>query len=155
MSKAGGVRAVASFEAAKGIVVLAAGLGTLEILNHGAQHVAEELVRHLHLNPASRYPRVFLLLANEATPSNLWALAMAAAGYSAMRFAEAYGLWRQHRWAEWFSVISGVIYIPFELWELARGITWLRLALLTINLVIVSYMARVLKSRRNPRPCPS
>jgi hypothetical protein len=35
----------------------------------------DELVRHFHLNPASRYPRIFLDLAREATPPQLWLLA--------------------------------------------------------------------------------
>ena len=53
-----GVRAVGVFEAAKGVVVLIAGLGLLSLVHRDAQHAAETIVRHLHLNPARHYPRV-------------------------------------------------------------------------------------------------
>jgi len=137
-------------EATKGFVVLLTGLGALEVLDHGAQQVAEEIVRHLHLNPASRYPRIFQQLADEATPENLWTLALAAAAYSLVRFIEANGLWRQRRWAEWFSLVSGAIYIPFELWELFQVVTWMRLAFLAINAGVVGYLIWVMKAR-DPR----
>lgn len=67
-----GLRTVALFEAAKGGIVVAAGLGVLELLGHDAQTSAEALVRHFHLNPASHYPRIFLLLAQQATPAHIW-----------------------------------------------------------------------------------
>src|SRR5581483_86012 len=53
MRPASGVRVVAVFEAAKGALVLFAGFGLVELIYRGAQHVAEEFVRHSHLNPAS------------------------------------------------------------------------------------------------------
>ena len=51
---------------------------------------------------------------------------MTALTYSAIRFTEAYGLWRERRWAEWLSAVSGAIYLPFEIYELAGGITPLK-----------------------------
>ncbi len=40
--------------------------------------------------------------------------------YSAIRFAEATGLWLEKQWAEWFALISGCLYLPIEIYELAR-----------------------------------
>ena len=148
MSHSNGLRAVATLEATKGAVVLLAGFGLLEILHLGAQQIAEEVVRNFHLNPANRYPKIFLHLADQVTPSNLWALAFGAAAYSALRFTEAYGLWRQRRWAEWLSVVSGIIYVPFEVVELFRGVTWLRVSMLSVNLIVVSYLISVMRMRK-------
>jgi len=151
MPGSGGLRAVALFEAAKGAVVLTAGIGALEFLGGDAQQVAEEFVSQFHLNPASGFPRIFLLVAQQATPAHLWMLAAGAAAYAAVRFVEAYGLWRQRLWAEWFAVISGGIYVPWELWEVGRGVTWPRLTLLSMNLFIVGYLAWVLRRNRKGR----
>ena len=71
-------------------------------------------------------------------------LASAAALYAALRFLEAYGLWRNRRWAEWLAALSGAIYIPFELYELHRGVSWLKLAALLLNAAVLAYMCRVL-----------
>ncbi|QJD31299.1 DUF2127 domain-containing protein [Methylococcus geothermalis] len=139
-----GVRVVAAMEAAKGIVVLLAGFGVVELLHYGIEPVIDELVRHTHLNFASRYPRIFLDLLEDLSDQRLWGLAALAFGYASMRFIEAYGLWRERRWAEWFAVASGGLYIPFELYELAKGLSWLKLATLAINLAVVGYMSYAL-----------
>ena len=139
-----GLKTVALFEAAKGALVLLAGFGVFALFHQDAQHVAEQLVRHFHLNPASRYPRVFLHLAEEATPPHLYALAAAALAYAGMRLVEAYGLWRERPWAEWLGIVSGGIYLPIEGWELAKGITWPRVTLFFVNLAIVACLARIL-----------
>ena len=67
-----GLRTVAAFEAAKGLLVMATGLGLLSLLHHDVQRAAESVVRHLHLNPARDHelihhataPKAVLLLVN-------------------------------------------------------------------------------------------
>lgn len=143
-----GLRTVALFEATKGALVLLAGFGVFALFHHDAEHAADHLVRHFHLNPASRYPRIFLHLAGEATPPHLWLLAFGALCYALVRFVEAYGLWRERRWAEWLAIVSGGIYLPIEIWELSQGITWPRLLLFSVNFAIVAYLGRALARHR-------
>lgn len=140
-----GVRVVALFEAAKGLLILLAGFGLLSILHQDVQKVAEDIVGHFHLNPASRYPRIFLELAGNISNGQLWLMASFAFAYAGFRLAEAYGLWQQRRWAEWLAVVSGGIYVPVEVYELFSGVTWIKVSTLTINICIVAYMGYVLK----------
>lgn len=139
------VRTVALFEAAKGAIVLLAGIGVLSLIHHDAQRLAEQLVGHLHLNPAKRYPRIFIDAAANLTDARLWVLATLAAAYALVRFVEAHGLWRERRWAEWFAAVSGGIYIPFELYELFQGAAWLSLGALVVNVFIVGLMTHALR----------
>ena len=71
-----GFRVVAAFEAAKGLVVVLAGFGVLLLIHRDLQAIAERLVAHLHLNPASLYPRIFLRAATDTTPGRLKLLAL-------------------------------------------------------------------------------
>jgi uncharacterized membrane protein (DUF2068 family) len=64
--------------------------------------------------------------------------------YAAIRFTEAAGLWLEKEWAEWFALISGAIYVPLEITELVRHPNPIKWSVLTINLVIVLYMAWLL-----------
>jgi uncharacterized membrane protein (DUF2068 family) len=148
MSSLSGVRIVAAFEAAKGVLVVLAGLGLFAALGEGAQLEAEEIVRHFHLNPARHTSRVFVAAAADVSNQRLMALAALAMLYAVLRLAEAYGLWFDKRWAEWLAALSGGIYLPFEAVALARGVTPLRVALTTINAAVVAYMAWRLASRR-------
>lgn len=150
MRLSSGVRVVAVFEAAKGALVLLAGFGLVEFIHRGAQHVAEEFVRHSHLNPASGYPRIFLRLVENTSDRELWLLAGLAAAYTSARFIEAYGLWRCRRWAEWFAVASGGIYIPIEIYELWSRVSWIKVCVLLVNVGIVAYMSYALwQSKQN------
>jgi uncharacterized membrane protein (DUF2068 family) len=79
---------------------------------------------------------------------NLWLLALGAALYAALRIAEAYGLWYDREWAEWLGAASGLIYVPFELYALAKGVTPLKLATLGVNLIVVAELSVALWRRR-------
>jgi uncharacterized membrane protein (DUF2068 family) len=143
------VRIVAAVEAAKGALVLGAGFGLFTLVHRDVQAIAERIVEHFHFNPASRYPRILLDAAAALTDERLVVLAMGAIAYSTARFIEAYGLWLQRRWAEWFAVLAGGLYIPIEIYELVRRATWIRFGLLAVNVAIVAYLGRVLwQSRR-------
>jgi uncharacterized membrane protein (DUF2068 family) len=135
------VRAVALIEAAKGTLVVVAGFGLLSLIHHDVQLFAERLVAHSHLNPAARYPRIFTDLASQLTDGRLLLLAAGATVYASARFIEAYGLWLERRWAEWFAALSGGIYIPFELFELYERVNWLSIGALLLNAAIVGVMA--------------
>lgn len=102
--------------------------------------------------PASRYPRIFLDAATHLTDARLWLLATLAGAYGLVRFVEAYGLWRGRRWAEWFAVVSGGIYIPFELYELFGGATWLSFGALLANISIVGLMINALLREHRVEP---
>src|SRR5258706_3583781 len=101
-----GLRMMALIEGAKGMLVLAAGLGLFALAHRDIQAVAEGLVKHFHLNPARRFPRIFLHLAANLADRRLWVLAAAATAYSVMWLIEAYGLWRGLQWRKWFSPVS-------------------------------------------------
>lgn len=150
MKLSGSVRAVALLEATKGTLVFLAGFGALSLLHHDVQRIAGELIGHLHLNPAKRYPSIFLEAAGHLTDARLWLLAAMAAAYGLLRFMEAYGLWRGRPWAEWLAAGSGSIYIPFELYELFQGFTWLSVGALGVNLFVVGVMIIALVRGRRP-----
>jgi uncharacterized membrane protein (DUF2068 family) len=141
------IRAIALFEGFKGALVLTAGLGLVSLVHQDLEIVAGHAVSHLHLNPASRYPHIFLEAAAHTSNTRLLGLAAMAAGYSVFRLLEAYGLWFQKTWAEWVAAISGGIYIPFEVYEIARGKGWVAIAALIINVAIVGIMVWSLHRR--------
>ena len=146
----GAIKSVAAFEALKGVLVLTASSGLL--LGHrDLQSLAARLVEHTHLNPASKYPHIFLDAAAHLQDTNLLVLALGAACYSALRFIEAYGLYRNAAWAEVLAALSGAIYVPFEVANLWRHATWLSVGSLALNLAVVAVMVVSLLRRRRGR----
>jgi uncharacterized membrane protein (DUF2068 family) len=135
-----GVRAVATFEFAKGFVVVLAGLGIFSMRHRDIWGVTESLLEFLHANPHHHFAGIFIDLVYRISDVRLWKIAVLAAVYSMLRFIEAYGLWYIRPWAEWLAIASGSIYIPFEVSDVLRRPDWIRLLVLGLNLAIVLYM---------------
>ena len=72
------LRWVALYEAVKGILVLGAASAAFKLVHMDVQKAAERLVSHFHLNPASRYPRIFLEIASNLSNIHLLALGLGA-----------------------------------------------------------------------------
>jgi uncharacterized membrane protein (DUF2068 family) len=144
------MRAVALLEAIKGAVVIGAGFGLLTLLHHDVRQLAIALVTRLHIDPGRHSAGVFLHAAAQVTDARLWALAALAFAYSALRFVEAYGLWRARRWGVWLGAAGGAIYIPVELYELWHKPDLLKVATLVLNVVVVVYLVSSLYRQRAP-----
>lgn len=154
MSSGRAVKAVALFEAFKGMLVISAASGLLLNIHEDVHAAATRLIEHLHLNPASKYPRIFIDVAANVHDSQLALLAAGAVAYSVLRFVEAYGLFHEAAWAEVLAALSGAVYLPFEGINLWRGFTWLSLSALSVNLMVVALMTAML-IRRNRRQTAS
>ncbi len=144
-----GLRLIAIVEAAKGTLALLISLGVHALMGKNLEQFAERLFSHLHLNPASHFPSVVLLALKDISNTKLIIVAFAALLYSFIRFIEAYGLWRQYRWTEWFAILSSSIYLPFELYELYQKMDLLSLVLLSVNILILVYLSVVLYRAKN------
>jgi uncharacterized membrane protein (DUF2068 family) len=154
------LRAVASFEFVKGILVLLIGIGAILLVHKDAWVIAESLLALFHISTDRHSAQLFLDFADNLTDARLWMAARLALIYSALRFAEGYGLWKERTWAEWLAFGSGTLLIPLEIRALFRGITFLRSAVFLINIAIVLYMlfllrqGRILRRQSQARPQP-
>lgn len=145
------LRAVAGFEFIKGIFVLLIGVCAILLVRQDVWVMAESLLALFHISTDRHSAQIFLDFADNLTDTRLWAAAKLAFVYSALRFAEGYGLWRARTWAEWIAFGSGTLLIPLEIRELLRGVTLLRSAIFAINLGIVLYMFFLLRAGRHER----
>ncbi len=142
------LRAVASLELTKGIIVLAGIFGILFLVHKDPGDVADWCLTVLHISPDHHFAQVFLDWADSLTDKKLWVVAGVAAVYSTLRFVEAYGLWKARAWAEWIALVSGTLYLPFEIFKIVTRPSLFHVSLLLINLAVVLYMAYVLLEAR-------
>ncbi len=71
---------------------------------------------------------------------NLRTIVLIAFGYMVIEGVEAFGLWWQYRWAEYLTVIATAGFVPFEIDEILKRVTVIRVGALVINLAIVVYL---------------
>lgn len=141
------LRAIAGFEALKGIVALAAGLGFLSLLHRDLHHVAASLIGHIGLDPGGHYPAIILDNVDKLLAVNRGSLLLAASAYVLVRFMEAYGLWNERPWGEWLGALSGALYVPFELRHLIHSPTLATAAVVVVNIAVVGFLAWQLRQR--------
>ena len=60
--------------------------------------------------------------------------------YAVIEGVEAVGLWRERRWAEYLTVVATFGFLPFEVHELIRRVTVLRVSALLVNLAILVWL---------------
>ncbi len=142
------LRAIAVFEAVKGLAALATSIGFLGLLHHNLHQVALALLWRFHLDPALQYPALLLHYADLLSVMDLRSLAPVAIGYITVRLAEAWGLWMQKVWAEWLGALSGALYIPLEIAHLMHSTTVASAAVLFGNFAMVGFLAFQLWQRR-------
>ena len=145
------LRCIALFEAAKGLLALAATCGIISLRHTDLQAVTVAFLLRHGIDPARHHTRLFIESVANATRHNLREIAAVGFAYALIRMVEAYGLWRGKHWAEWFAVISAGIYLPLELQHFAHRASILSMGVIVFNLVIVLYLAKLLIQHRAER----
>jgi uncharacterized membrane protein (DUF2068 family) len=72
--------------------------------------------------------------------STLEVLIVTAAVYAVVEGAEAVGLWYEKRWAEYLTALATAGFLPFEIDELLKKVTVIRVAAFVINLAVIVYL---------------
>ncbi|MGB7584001.1 MAG: DUF2127 domain-containing protein [Terriglobales bacterium] len=140
------LRAIASFELTKGLIVLFAALVVVFMVRRDPWDFADSILRLLHISPDHHFAQLFLDWADTLTDAKLWTVAAVAGTYAILRFVEAYGLWYARTWAEWIALVSASMYVPFEIYKIIHRQSLFHISVLVINLIIVVYMVYLLKT---------
>ncbi len=138
-----GLRTVATIEGVKGLLAIAVAVLLFSLAHKDLYEVADHITDALHIDPDGRLSNLLFKAADRATEQGLWVFTFGVIAYAAVRFTEAYGLWHERDWAEWFALLSGALYLPWEVLAIIHHSDWLRWGILIINVIIVLYMAEL------------
>jgi len=71
--------------------------------------------------------------------------------YASVFTVEGVGLWRERRWAEYLTIVTSSLLLPFEFIAVLHQVTLVRTGVLLANAVIVAYLIVVTtRHRRTP-----
>ena len=146
------VKTMALFEASKGVATVLGLLGLLSLLHHDLHKLALELIGHFGLSPRQRYPALLVQAVDRLNVTPVHTLVLLGGLYAAGRFVEAWGLWRDKAWGEWFGVFCSGIYIPFELRHAMLHQHWQAWLVLAFNIALVLVLLARLRQRRRETP---
>ena len=145
------LRLIAWYKFCKTALLLAIGLGTLRLVQPEVAAWAERWAGVLALRHDRRLVGHIIALVSGLSPRRLHALAVGAFVFAALFATEGVGLWLGKRWAEYLTVIATALFIPVEIYELARRITVPRLSALLLNLAVVAVLVYYLRRPEAPQ----
>ena len=140
-----GLRTVAFVEALKGVLALILAYVVTRAIRRDFdfEEAAEHVLGFFHIGLSHHLSKQILNAADKLSDVHIATIFAIAVAYAALRFVESYGLWRQRAWAEWLAIVSGCVYIPFEVYKLIKHPTQIHWIILGINLLVVLYIAWV------------
>jgi uncharacterized membrane protein (DUF2068 family) len=140
-----GLRVIAVFKLLKGLLLLAVGIGAINLLHKDISDLAVRWTTAIRVDPDNRLIHGLIMKLGLVDDRKLEELSVGSFFYAALLLTEGVGLWLKKRWAEYFTIITTCSLIPLEIYEIARRLTITRIVVLLVNIVIVWYLFRELR----------
>jgi uncharacterized membrane protein (DUF2068 family) len=141
MSEDRGIRLIALLKFIKGMLLLVSGIGLLKILHGDTASIVIHFINTLHVDPDNRFIQNLILKASVVSDRQLKGLSVGSFFFSGLALTEGMALMLQKHWAKYFTLIVTMSFIPLELWGLIDRFSWIKIALIAVNLAIVWYLA--------------
>jgi uncharacterized membrane protein (DUF2068 family) len=143
-----GLWLIAAFKLVKSFALLALGIGALKLLHKDVATIVEHWINVFEVDPHNRYIHRLLEKLPMLDDRRLKELSVGTFVYSAIFFTEGIGLALGKRWAEYFTIITTSSLLPIEIYELDKQVSMGKAVALVINLAVVVYLVRELRSTR-------
>jgi uncharacterized membrane protein (DUF2068 family) len=144
-----GLLLIAVFKLFKALTLLAVGIGALNLMHKDVAAELQRWIELLRVDPHNHYIHWVLEKLSILDARRLKELSVGTFFYSALYFTEGVGLALRKRWAEYFTIVSTSLFIPLEIYELAKRVTLAKGIVMLVNAGIVAYL--VMDLRRNTK----
>jgi uncharacterized membrane protein (DUF2068 family) len=144
--------AIALFKLFKCVLLVSVGIGAIRLLHKDIGETVQHWVDVLRVDPDNRFFHAIITKVLAVTPKQLEALSIGTFFYAALLLTEGVGLLMRKFWAEYFTVITTAVFIPLELYEIAKHVSVTKIIVLLVNVAIVAYLiGRIRNHKRADR----
>jgi uncharacterized membrane protein (DUF2068 family) len=135
-----GIVLIALFKLTKGGLLVALAIGALNLLDKDVGELFSFWITRLHIDLENRFVQSMLASINLVDNRMLEEISAVTFGFAGLLFVEGVGLFLAQRWAEYMTVFETGLFIPLEIFELARHATGTKVVILTVNCAVVAYL---------------
>jgi len=143
----GALLVIAFFKFVKGTLLLALAFGALSFLHKDVAAHVELWLDQLRVDPDNQFVGALLSKLQLVHTKELKELSALGAGYAALFLTEGTGLLFRKRWAEWLTIVATSSLMPFEVYELLKEFTAVRLLALFVNAAVVLYLVYLVRQK--------
>lgn len=142
-----GLLAIAIFKMAKSAFFFCLGMGAIHFLHKDLGDEALKLAKILRFDPEHKAVALVLDKIDLIDAHRLKQIGIGTFAYSALALTEGIGLLLERTWAEYLTLILTVSFLPWEVYELFRHASWIRVGLFGFNLAILGYLIWLLERK--------
>ena len=134
---------IAVYKFLHALIFIAIGFGAHRLLHKDIADQIELLARYLRFNPESHLVNFILdeSLAPQRSPPAPHRLRRLR--LRGITLAEGIGLYLEKAWGEFLTLAITASFLPLEIFEVVRRLTWIRAGLLIINAVVFIYLLQL------------
>jgi uncharacterized membrane protein (DUF2068 family) len=142
---------IAAFKLAQALLFIAIGVGALRLVHKDLGDMLERFANHLRFNTEPRFVNFILEKSSLVTDHMLRRIGAVVFIYAALDLIEGTGLYLEKAWGEYLTLAITASFLPWEIFEVLRRVTWIRCGLLTINALVVFYLLKMVIERGRRR----
>ena len=142
---------IAAYKLLQALFFVGIGVGVLNLLHKDVDDVLAQVATALRFNPESRFVNFILDKASLIHDPQLRRIGAVAFGYAGISLAEGIGLYLEMAWGEYLTLFLTASFLPWELFEIIRRLTWIRVGLLALNTLVFLYLLKVVTERARQR----
>ncbi|HLY40922.1 MAG TPA: DUF2127 domain-containing protein [Terracidiphilus sp.] len=143
---------IAAYKSIQALLIAAVGFGALRLVGKDIGDVIGQIVGALRFNPESRLVNFILDQASLVSDPLLRRIGVVAFCYAGLSLAEGIGLYLEKAWGEFLTLFITASFLPWEVFEVFRRVTWVRVALLIVNTLVFLYLIKLVAVRRKHEP---
>jgi uncharacterized membrane protein (DUF2068 family) len=142
-----GLILIAAYKLVQALLFAAIGVGALRLLHQDVGDLLGQLADHMKFNPESRLVNFILDKASLLDDPLLRRIGAAAFSYAALGMVEGIGLYLEKVWAEYLTLLITASFLPWEIFEVIRKVTYVRVSLLVVNTLVLLYLLKLVTRR--------
>lgn len=142
------LRLIALFKFSQALTLISVALAAFQLLRPEIASLVQAWMDTLPIESEQNAVEHFVGWVTGLGPHQVIGIGVGALLYGLLFVVEGVGLWRGKAWAEWLTVVATGLPIPFELFEVWRHISVLRVSALVLNVIVVALLAWHLRQKQ-------
>ena len=144
---------IGAFKILEGTFFLLLGFGVVRLLHRDVGDLLLRLALALRIDPESHFVNLLLDKVQLLTPHKMRLISAGIFLKAGLGYLEGIGLAMEKSWAEWFTIGLTASFLPWEVFEIIRHFTWMKVGITLLNVLVLLYLLWVqqLRMRANHR----
>jgi uncharacterized membrane protein (DUF2068 family) len=138
---------IGAFKILEGLLFVLLGLGVVRLLHRDIGDMLLRLATSMRIDPESHFVNLLLEKVQLLTPHKMRLISAGIFLKAGLDFVEGIGLAMEKTWAEWLTIGLTASFLPWEIFEIAKHFTWLKVGIMLLNVLVLLYLVWVQQLR--------